>query len=141
MVALARPVGAGDPAVTDPTPAQVAAPLRSCAAHGRNFWLGHDSRSFGGRFFCPAYLRELFEGFDPQPFTPPVMGQREGQHTIRLIDGGWPTPDTHYVVLERQGDLLTVRPVGMPDIPPTEVQVAACWPTRYVPPSSRTCGK
>lgn len=125
----------------DDTPVRTAAPLRICAAHGRNFWLGHDSRSFGGRFFCPAYLRDLFANFDPQPFTPPVIGQREGEHQVRLIDGGWPTPDTPYVVLAREGDILTVRPLGMPDHPTSEISVAACWPARYVSPSSNRCGK
>lgn len=124
------------------TPAHLAAPLRSCAAHGGNFWLGHDSKSFGGRFFCPQYLRDLFASFDPQPRPKEIRyGQPEGDHTVRLIDGGWPTPDTEYVVLDRRGDLLTLRPLGMPEAPTTEVQVAACWPVRYVNPSTRTCQK
>mgnify|MGYP001164613689 CR=1 FL=1 len=119
------------------TPARVAA-LRSCAAHGGNFWLGHDSKSFGGRFFCPQYLRDLFANFDPQPRPKEIRyGQPEGDHTVRLIDGG----DTQYVVLDRRGDLLTLRPLGMPEAPTTEVQVAACWPARYVNPSTRTCQK
>jgi len=118
--------------------------LRSCAVHGRNFWAGHNSRSFGGRFFCPGYLRDdLFRGFDPQPYAPPVLGQPEGQHTVLLIDGGWPTPDTPQCVIERLaregGDLLVVRPLGMPDAPTREVPLAACWPHRYVPPSRNRC--
>jgi hypothetical protein len=114
--------------------------LRSCAVHGRNFWLGHDSRSFGGRFFCPGYLRDdLFAGFDPQPYAPPVMGQRGADHTVRLIEGGWPTPDTVMCVLERHGDLLVVRPLGLPNAEPRTVPVAACWPDRYVHPSRRSC--
>lgn len=116
-------------------------PLRSCAAHGHNFWLGHSSRSFGGRFFCPQYLRDLFAHFNPQPFRSPVIGQPVGEHTVRLIDGGWPTPDTQYVVLDRRGDLLTLRPLGMPDHPPTVISVHACWPARYVSPSTRSCQK
>ena len=124
------------------TPTHLAASLRACAAHGQNFWMGHDSKSLGGRFFCPQYLRDLFEHFDPQPRPKGVpYGQSEGDHTVRLIDGGWPTPDTQYVVLDRKGDLLTLRPVGMPEAPTMEVPVAACWPARYVSPSTRTCRK
>lgn len=96
--------------------------LRSCAVHGRNFWAAYDGRSFGGRFFCPGYLRDdLFAGFDPQPYAPPVLGRPEGQHTVRLVDAGWPTLDTPMCVLERRGDLLVVRPVGMPGGPVREV--------------------
>lgn len=118
--------------------------LRSCAAHGRNFWAGHDSRSFGGRFYCPGYLRDdLFRGFNPTPYAPPVIGQPEGQHTVRLIDGGWPTPDTPQCVIQRrvwEGRVfLVVRPLGMPDAPLREVALEACWPHRYVPPSRNRC--
>lgn len=115
--------------------------LRSCSAHGRNFWLASGGRSFGGRFFCPGYVRDdLFRGFDPRPYAPPVIGAPEGQHTVRLIDGGWPTADTPMVVIERRGDLLLVlRPLGLPDLEPREVPLAACWPDRYVPPSRNRC--
>lgn len=123
------------------TPARAAA-LRSCAAHGRNFWMGYHSTSFGGRFFCPQYLRDLFANFDPQPRPKEVQyGRPEGDHTVRLIDGGWPTPDTEYAVLAREGDLLTLRPVGFPDMEPVHHRVAECWPARYVRPSTRTCQK
>lgn len=118
--------------------------LRSCAAHGRNFWMAYGSPSFGGRFFCPGYLRDdLFAGFDPRPFTPPVLGQPEGQHTVRLIEGGWPTADTPQCVLQRrvwEGQVfLVLRPLGMPDAPVREVPLAACWPDRYVAPSRNRC--
>lgn len=118
--------------------------LRSCAVHGLNFWLAYGSRSFGGRFFCPGYVRDdLFAGFDPRPYAPPVLGRPEGQHTVRLIDGGWPTADTAMCVLERReradGDLLVLRPLGMPDVAPCEVPLAACWPHRYVAPSRNRC--
>lgn len=118
--------------------------LRSCAVHGRNFWLAHGSRSFGGRFFCPGYVRDdLFRDFDPRPYEPPVIGRPEGQHTVRLIEGGWPTPDTPVVVLERLvsdgRDFLVVRPLGMPDVPGRLVPLASCWPHRYVAPSRNRC--
>lgn len=123
--------------------------LRSCAVHGRSFWMAYGARSFGGRFFCPGYLRDdLFRDFDPQPrqtpkvgepYRPPVIGEREGDHTVRLIDGGWPTPDTVLCVLERRGDLLVVRPLGMPETEPWEVPLSACWPHRYVVPSRNRC--
>jgi hypothetical protein len=118
--------------------------LRSCAVHGRSFWLAYGSRSFGGRFFCPGYLRDdLFKAFDPQPYRRPVPGEPEGDHTVRLIDGGWPTPDTPQVVLARLTrdgrDVLMVRPLGMPQTPAREVALDQCWPHRYVPPSRNRC--
>lgn len=124
------------------TSIRLSMPLRTCAAHGHNFWLGYDSKRFGGRFFCPQYVRDMFEHFDPQPRPKGVLyGQSEGDHTVRLIEGGWPTPDTAYVVLDRKGDILTLRPLGMPEAYTLEVPVAACWPARYVRPSTRTCRK
>jgi hypothetical protein len=114
--------------------------LRSCAAHGRNFWLAYGGRSFGGQFFCPGYVRDdLFRGFDPRPYRPLVMGEREGDHVVRLISGGWPMPNTAMCVIERRGDLLMVRPLGLPDAALREVPVAACWPHRYVAPSQNRC--
>lgn len=121
--------------------------LRSCAVHGRNFWAAYGSPSFGGRFFCPGYLRDdLFAGFDPVPYRPAKLGEREADHTVRLIDGGWPTADTPMCVLERrpgdlegQGDVLKLRPLGMPGGPVREVPLSACWPHRYVAPSRNRC--
>jgi hypothetical protein len=118
--------------------------VRSCSAHGWNFWAGYSSSSFGGRFFCPGYIRDdLFRDFDPRPYAPPVMGQREGDHTVRMIDGGWPTPDTPQCVIERRvwdGQVfLVVRPLGMPEGSLREVPLSACWPHRYVPPSRNRC--
>ncbi|OFW65177.1 MAG: hypothetical protein A2135_08660 [Actinobacteria bacterium RBG_16_67_15] len=111
--------------------------LRSCAVHGHNHWSGHASRSLGGRFYCPGYLRDdLFRDFDPQPYRP---GEANLDQSVRLIDGGWPTPDTSMCVLERNGDTVTIRPLGFPDAEPRTVPVSACWPNRHVPPSRRRC--
>lgn len=105
-----------------------ATPLRLCAV-GQGQWLGHNSPSFGSRFFCPKHLRELFEGFDPQPFR---EGGTNSDQTVRMIDGGFPTPDTPYVVLERQGDWLKLRQLGMREREPVWHRIGAVWPHRYM---------
>ena len=111
--------------------------LRSCAVHGHNHWSGHTSKSFGGRFYCPGYLRDdLLATFDPQPYR---EGEANLDLSVRLIDGGYPTPDTPLVVLKRNGDELLVRPLGMPEVEPRTVTIGECWPYRYIPPSRRQC--
>lgn len=109
-----------------------ATPWRACDV-GKTFWLAYSSpKSFGGRYFCPKHMRELFADFDPQPRPKEVeYGQKQGDHTVRMIEGGHPTADTQYVVLERQGTMLKLRQVGFPDWTPTWMPVGALWPVRY----------
>lgn len=127
--------------------------LRICAVHGEYIRLGPDPKPFGIWFYCPQYVRDMFENFNPQPRPRGVRwpkevclrrgvryGQsEEGDHTVRLIEGGWPTPDAPYEVLARKGDILTLRPLAFPEAPTVEVPVSACWPDRRVRPSTRTC--
>lgn len=93
--------------------------LRSCAIGGGHH-IGHNSRSFGGQYFCPKHLRQLFEGFDPQPYP-------ARDHRVRFING----PDTEWCVLAREGDTLTLRRLGFPDDPPTTAVVAQVYPAGY----------
>jgi hypothetical protein len=86
-----------------------------CFVCGGQF-LGHDSRSFGGRYFCPADLAALTTDFDPQP-----------NQTVRFIDGD----DREWVVLARRGDTLDLRLLGAPEsatIP--DVSVHCLWGRR-----------
>lgn len=86
--------------------------LRSCAA-GAGHWIGHDSKSLGGRYFCPKHTTELFAGFDPKP-----------NDSVRQIDGS----QREYVVLGRDGDYVTVRPLGLPGYPLERVSIHSLWP-------------
>lgn len=96
-----------------------ATPIRACAAGAAEF-LGHDSTSFGGRFFCPGHQWSLLHRFNPQPHG--VAGGTDG--TVRLIDGG----QADLVVLARAGDILTVRQLGLPDSTVRTVQVSEVYP-------------
>jgi hypothetical protein len=110
--------------------------IRCCAVHGNNFWAAYTSRSFGGRFFCPGYLREdLFRNFNPQPYRPPVIGEPENDGVVRLIDGS----DSLFIVVARDGDTLELRKLGLPDALTFTMPISACWPGRYVHPSRDTC--
>lgn len=93
--------------------------LRSCAAGGGHH-LGHNSRSFGGAYFCPRHLVDLMAGFNPQP-----------NDSVRFIDAdpdGWAVPGT-YVVLKRDGDTLAVRRLGFPENPVHTVKVYGLYPS------------
>lgn len=104
--------------------------LRSCAVGGGHH-LGHNSRSFGGRYFCPKHLRETFHEFDPQPGDPV-------RNRVRFIDGG--RGDAELIVVARDGDQVTVRYLGFPDLPAQTASLAELWPSWY-PNYSRGCGR
>jgi hypothetical protein len=104
--------------------------LRTCAA-GNTSWLGHNSTSFGGRFLCPRHLGSLMHGFNPQPAG--VPGGTDSR--VKFIDGsvaGGPLHAERYepefVVLSRDGDMLTLRRLGFPDSKPIRANVHAVYP-------------
>jgi len=82
-------------------------PLRPCGGGGGHH-LAHDSRSFGGDYFCPAHLRSLTSDFDPKP-----------NDVVKLIDGD----RRPFVVLGRDGAVVTMRHLGSPDAPSTQASV------------------
>lgn len=103
--------------------------LRSCTAGGGH-WAAHNSTSFGGRFYCPLHLWSLLHGFDPQP-----DGHGGTDTTVRFIDGSVPSgwmhaerDETTYVVLARDGDMLTLRRLGFPNDPHVQAPVSAVYP-------------
>jgi len=112
-----------------------ASPLRSCSA-GEGFWLGHNSKSFGGQFLCPLRQWSLMRGFDPQPY-----GQGGTDQRVKFIDPPAPPQgvagvgalhaerwNPEFVVLARDGDVLSVRRLGFPDEEPVTVSVYAVYP-------------
>ena len=114
---------------------RLAAPLRSCAVGGGHH-LGHNSTSFGGRYLCPKHQRETFYNFDPQPCTHQI-GELI-RNRVRFIDGG--RGDAELIVIARDGDQVTVKVLGFPDLPAQTVPLAALWPGWY-PNYSRGCGR
>lgn len=82
-------------------------PLRPCGGGGGHH-LAHDSRSYGGVYFCPAHLRSLNTDFDPQ-----------SNDIVKFIDGD----RRPFVVLSRDGDVITMRHLGNPDAPCTRASV------------------
>lgn len=112
-----------------------AAPLRSCAVGGGHH-LGHNSKSFGGRYFCPKHQRETFYNFDPQPYT-----GRVGEpvcNRVRFIDNA--RGECELIVIARDGDRVTVKALGFPELPARTVTLAELWPGWY-PNYSRGCGQ
>lgn len=106
--------------------------LRACAAGGGH-WAAHNSSSFGGNFLCPKHQWSLMHGFDPRPH-----GQGGTDSTVRFIDFDH-GHDAHgsmhaeqmkqeWVVLARDGDTVTLRPLGNPDAPTREAPVALLYP-------------
>lgn len=85
-------------------------PLRCCAGCGGSF-LGYTTGGFG--FYCGPCAKRHGEGFDPQP------GPGKWQ-TVRLCSDKNPRD---YVVLAREGQILTLRPLGRPDVPSVEMHV------------------
>jgi hypothetical protein len=85
---------------------------RMCGYCRRQF-LAYSSSSMGGEYLCPVHLRQMFAGFNP----------RQGDH-VRTMDG----PQTDWLVLAREGETLTVRPLGRPEVAAGSLQVAMCWP-------------
>lgn len=98
--------------------------LVACAAHVGHH-AGHNSKSLGGRYFCPKHLAELFAGFDPQR-----------NDTVRYIDG----PQWPYAVLGRAGDTVTLRRLGQPDAKVFPESVHQLWPDSRQPSFSVGCG-
>lgn len=104
--------------------------LRTCSA-GLGQWAGHDSRSFDGNYYCPRHLWSLLHNFNPQPY-----GKGGTDTTVKFIDGGRSGGfdpigcSTPYVVLDRIGDLLTLRPLGFPDVPTVTALVDEVYPAQ-----------
>lgn len=85
--------------------------LRSCGNCGGSFC--GDNRN--ETYFCPKCTAAMPE-FDPQPYAK-CEGRPDRQ---RVKYGPWLTD---HVVLAREGDMVTVRPLGNPDAEPFTVHV------------------
>lgn len=86
-------------------------PLRCCAGCGGSF-LGDDRR---GKWFCPKCAAKLPK-HDPQPHAVGLRNQSIVSLTAPSNYSGW-------CVLARDGDTLTLRPLGNPDDEPIKVHV------------------
>lgn len=96
--------------------------LRSCGGCGGSF--GGDARN--EIWFCNKCKARLPE-FDPQPYA--VGGS--GKSICRMDQDGWPLREM--VVLAREGDMVTVRPLGRPDLEPVTVSLSELRP-HYITP-------
>jgi hypothetical protein len=87
--------------------------LRSCGIGGGHH-AGYASKSFGGTYYCPKHLRMFLEGFDPQP-----------RDRVKPIDGpSW----REYIVMARDGDSVSVKILGRPELEPETFSVRMLYP-------------
>lgn len=100
-------------------------PMRTCAGCS-GFFLAYASKF---AFFCPKCSREQWDGFDPQPYRV-VQEQGRGYDRQRCRDA---VTGRELCVLDRDGDDVTVRPMGRPDMEPWTVHVANLMPMGYSP--------
>lgn len=94
-------------------------PLRVCGGCGGSF-LGDDRNEI---WFCPSCTAE-HPPFDPQPYAK-CQGRPDKQSC--RYEG------REMVVLDRDGDDVTVRPLGRPDLEPFTVNIRNLRPV-YVTP-------
>lgn len=92
-------------------------PLRCCGGCGGSF-LGDNRNEI---WFCPACAAK-FPPFNPQPY--PVGSQDEQQCRYE---------GREMVVLAREGDQVTVRPLGNPDAPSFTVHINNLRPVYITP--------
>jgi hypothetical protein len=84
--------------------------LRCCAGCGGSFAVAYTTNE---AWFCPKCTAALPE-FNPQPYgrgRPDDQSVRYGPYLVQ------------YVVLDRKGDMVTIRPMGNPDAMSFEVHV------------------
>ena len=86
--------------------------LVACAV-GAGHHIGHSSNSFGGNYFCPKHLNELMASFDPKP-----------RDQVKFIDGD----RSPWIVLGRDGDMVTLRRLGFPESKIIWAKVWNLWP-------------
>jgi hypothetical protein len=96
--------------------------LRSCGGCGGSF--GGDARD--QIWLCPKCTAKL-PPFDPQPYA---VGGPDNQR-CRMDWDGWRLREM--VVLAREGDMVTVRPLGNPDIKPRTVHLNDLRPPYITP--------
>lgn len=85
--------------------------LRSCGGCGGSFC--GDNRN--ETYFCAECTRRNGERlFDPQPYGRGTIDSQRVKYGPRLAD---------HVVLAREGDMVTIRPLGFPDADPVTVHV------------------
>jgi hypothetical protein len=94
-------------------------PLRSCGGCGGSF-LGDNRNEI---YFCPKCTRGLPE-FDPQPYE--KCNGRPDKQRCRY-------QGRDMVVLEREGDMVTVRPLGRPDASSATVHIGQLRPVYASP--------
>lgn len=89
--------------------------LTSCGRCGGHH-IGHNSRSFEGTYFCPKCL----------PIIRPIDWRPAVNDCVRLIDGNY---GRRWVVLAMDGDIATLRQLGMPEAPNWAINIHNLWPT------------
>jgi len=89
--------------------------LRCCSGCGGSF-AAHNSKSFDGAYLCDKCLPKVRPAdFDPQP-----------NDVVRFIDG----PRGDWLVISRDGDMVSVRRLGFPEREPCPVSIHALYPRR-----------
>lgn len=76
---------------------------------------------------CKRINDESWTDFDPQPYRKVDYGQRPPDSVIRR----WSHPSPvfgDWCVLARDGDRLTVRPLGRPDAEPIDIHISDARP-------------
>jgi hypothetical protein len=92
-------------------------PLRCCGGCGGSF-LGDNRDEI---WFCPKCARNLPD-FDPQPYGRGRLSDQSCRYEGRLM-----------VVLDREGDEVSVRPLGNPSAPPVIVHINNLRPAYITP--------
>ena len=87
--------------------------LRCCAGCS-GFFAAHNSKSFDGAYFCDKCMPKVMpDDFNPQP-----------NDVVRFIDG----PRVDWVVVSRDGDMVSIRRLGFPESEPRSVSIHALYP-------------
>lgn len=101
--------------------------LRSCGGCGGSF-LADDRNEM---YICPKCTKGLPE-FDPQPYE--KCGGRPDKQRVRYNwYGSGPYGSAECVVLAREGDMVTIRPLGRPELEAVTVHLNNLRPARITP--------
>lgn len=85
--------------------------LRSCGGCGRSFLADNRNETY----YCPKCTKSMPE-FDPQPYA--TCGGRPDKQMVK-----YGPMLTDHVVLAREGDMVTIRPLGFPENEPVTVHL------------------
>lgn len=101
-------------------------PMRCCGMCS-GFFLAYVSKEV---YFCPKCKPKVWDGFDPQPYR--VIQEQGGRGYDRQSCRDYAT-GRELCVIDRDGDMVTVRGKGRPDETPWQVHVANLKPMACSP--------